>query len=120
VARGNGTRPPDDALPFEPVAADKRKGPVWGLVRANPPAPPPKKSQLDQVRILLEEIVAKGSGEWWRLGVFPSRTAAAHMAGRLRKRHSSTEWQFEAVSVPEVGQSALYARWLAAPGEERP
>jgi len=87
---------------------------VWELHRAEPPAPPPARSNLaEKARPLLEEIAAADSHEWYRLAIWPSTRGAGQARGRLRKAFGR-EWEWRAVRLVE--QSALYVRLI---GTER-
>lgn len=118
---GRASKPPPmgvlaDARGKAPAAkAPKITAPLWELVEADPPAPPEKprkKTSVELARPMLEEIAATANPKWHRLALFPSPRSAAYTAVQLRKHYSKTEWEFRAVSVPDVGQSALYVRWL--------
>lgn len=92
----------------------KLTAPVWELVKADPPAPPPKRQKnVELARPMLEQLMAEGDKAWHRLAVFPSSMGASQTCGRMRKAYPR-EWEWLAVKVPEVGQSALYVRWLGA------
>jgi hypothetical protein len=96
-------------------APAKLTKPVWELVRADPPAPPPKPRRLTSVeraRPFLEDILAAGSRDWHRLAIFPTTMGAAQTVGRLRKHYSRVEWEWKAARNPDTGQSAVYVRWL--------
>lgn len=89
--------------------------PVWGLVKADPPAPPPKPKKLtaiERARPLLEQIMAEGERDWHRIAIFPSSMAAGQTRGRLTKAYR--EFEFQAVRVPEISQSAIYVKWTGA------
>jgi hypothetical protein len=92
---------------------------VWELVKADPPAPPtPKKkpTAVELARPLLEEIMAEGSKDWHRIALFPSSMAAGQNRGRIAKAYR--EFEFRAVRVAEISQSAIYVRWLGRkPGQ---
>lgn len=97
----------------DPKPATKLREPVWQLVKADPPAPPPKAKKptaVERARPFVEEIMAEGDRDWHRFAVFPSSMAAAQTKGRVAKAYR--EFEFQAVRVPEIGQSALYGRWL--------
>jgi len=85
----------------------------WELVEADPPAktlPLSRVSSVERARPLLEEIMASGSRAWHRIALFPSPLAAGQVARRLRRRYPANEWEWQAVSLKEVGQSGLYVR----------
>ena len=86
--------------------------PVWELVKADPPAPPPKPQRLtlvERARPFLEELMAQGNHDWHRVVVFPSSMAAGQATGRLRKAYREFEWK--GCRVPDIGQSAVYVKW---------
>lgn len=86
--------------------------PVWELVKADPPAPPPKPKRLtvvERARPLLEQLMAEGEKSWHRIAVFPSSMGAGQTRTRLAKEYR--EFEFKAVRVPEISQSAIYVRW---------
>lgn len=88
---------------------------VFELVEADPPVPPPKPRKLtsaERARPLLESLMADGKTTWHRLAVHPSSRGGAFLAVALRKAFPRSEWEFKAVSLAEVGQSAVYVRWL--------
>lgn len=102
-ANGAASRPPK-AKPTEPV---------WELVKADPPAPPEKPRRLtvvEKARPLLEQLMAEDLRDWHRIAVFPSSMAAGQTKGRLARRYR--EFDFRAVRVPEISQSAIYVRWV--------
>lgn len=104
-ATGNGTAP---AKPTPP----KLREPVWGLVRADPPPPRPKPKKLtavERARPLVEQLMAEENREWHRFAVFPSSMSAGQTKGRVAKAYR--EFEFLAVRVPDISQSALYGRW---------
>lgn len=106
---------PSDARGRAPTETPKLKKPVWELVQADPPAPPEKprkKTAVELARPLLEEIASSANSEWHRLAVFPAPRSAAQTRTRLSKAYSKADWEFRAASIPDVGQSALYVRWL--------
>ena len=77
-----------------------------------PPHPPPKPKRLtavERARPFVEQIVAEGDRSWHRFAIFPSSMAAAQNKGRVAKAYR--EFEFKAVRVAEIGQSALYGRW---------
>lgn len=122
-ARGHANRPDAKAPTAAGRAGVKRPPraepttlaePVWELVRADPPAPPPRwhrPTAVERARPLLERLAADANREWHRIALFPSRQAASHTKGRLAKAYRR-EWEWHAVSVPDAGQSAVYVRWL--------
>jgi hypothetical protein len=109
---GGGSASPPRVIPRERAGKAKPAAAVWELVKADPPAPAPKKQRnVELARPLLEQIMAEGDRAWHRLAVFPSSMGASQTCGRLRKAYPR-EWEWRAVKVAEVGQSALYVRWL--------
>jgi hypothetical protein len=119
LARGNGGGSPSPTRPSPAPAAKPPAKPaliaaVWELVRADPPAPPPKPRKLtaaERARPLLEQLMAEGDRHWHRLALFPSTRLAGNTRGQLVKAYPR-EWEFKAVALREVGQSSLYVRWL--------
>ena len=103
---------PEEAKPPAKAAAKLRE-PVWQLVKADPPAPPPPKPKrltvVERARPFVEQLVAEGDRDWHRFAIFPSSMAAAQTKGRVAKAYP--EFVFKAVRVAEIGQSALYGRW---------
>ncbi len=95
-----------------PPPAAKLVEPVWALVRAEPPAPPPKPRKLtvvEHARPFVEQLMAEGDHEWHRFAIFPSSMGASQTVGRLRKAYR--EMEFQSVRVADIGQSAAYGRW---------
>lgn len=95
---------------------------IFELVEADPPEPPekpkkPKKlTNAERARPLLEQLMAEGNHKWHRICIHPSPHGAGHLAVVFRKAFPKSEWEFKAVSIPEVGQAAVYARWLGEKG----
>ena len=86
--------------------------PVFELVKATPPDPPPKNVTItERVRPFLEEILEKDDRDWYRLAIYPG-TGAGQGTARLTKTYSNKEWEFRSVQLREVGQSAIYVRWI--------
>jgi hypothetical protein len=97
----------------EPVPRDKRL-PVVRLVKADPPplVKPTQPKLTELVRPLLEEILVSQDRDWFRVVLFFKDRQAAMNLKRLRDAHSRTAWQWEARRLSEVGQSAIYVRWV--------
>lgn len=53
--------------------------------------------------------MAEENREWHRFAVFPSSYAAGQCRARIAKAYR--EFEFLAVRVPDISQSALYGRW---------
>ena len=111
--RAQASAAPASKASTPPKAAAKLREPVWQLVKADPPAPPaPKPKRLtvvERARPFVEQIVAEGDRDWYRFAIFPSSMAAAQCRARIAKAYP--EFEFKAVRVAEIGQSALYRRW---------
>lgn len=111
---GRATVDPSGQSPVTTATPAKAKltKPLWELVRADPPAPPPKPRKLtavDHARPFVEQLMAEGDREWHRFAIFPSSMAAGQTRTRVAKAYR--EFEFKAVWVPEVSQSAIYGRW---------
>jgi hypothetical protein len=109
----------DDAGEPEVAPAVDKKLPVVDLVRADPPAPPaPKRkpSLAEQVRPFLELLLVEGDRDWYRVVLFHKARQAAMNIKRIRESHSKADWEWRAVKLDEVDQSAIYVRWV---GKER-
>lgn len=96
--------------------ADKKQGPVVELVKAEPPEKPRKLSLAEQVRPLLEEILTTQDRDWFRVILFFKANQANFNIKRLVESHSKTEWEWRAVKLVEVDQSAIYVRWVGKDG----
>ncbi|MFP5376920.1 MAG: hypothetical protein ACLGIO_09090 [Acidimicrobiia bacterium] len=114
-------RPAPAPRPTPPRSLNRQAKPagpaevVFELVEADPPAPPAKPKRLtnaERARPLLEQIMAEGRTKWQRLAIHPSARGAGQLVGAFRKAYPPSEWEFKAVAIPEVGQSAVYVRWL--------
>lgn len=93
--------------------AKGRPDPDFTLVKADPPAPPRpsyRKTLVEKIRPSLEQIMAEGSHDWYRVALYEGRGAGV-AKGRLAKAYR-TEWEWRSVWLPETGQSAVYVRWL--------
>jgi hypothetical protein len=89
--------------------------PVFQLVKADPPEKvrkPSRTSLIEKVRPLLEQLMAAGERDWHRIALYPKARAAAPNKGRLAKAYGEFEWR--AVRLPEVDQSAIYVRWTGS------
>ena len=87
--------------------------PLFELVRSDPPEKvrkPHRTSLIEKVRPLLEQLMADANEDWHRIALYPKAHAAAPNKGRLAKAYGEFEWR--AVRLPEVDQSAIYVRWL--------
>lgn len=94
---------------------------IFELVEADPPVPPPKLRKLtnaERARPLLEQLMAEGNRKWHRICIHHSPHAAGRLAVVFRKAFPKSEWEFRAVTIPEVGQGAVYARWLGEKGAQ--
>lgn len=102
-----------------PVPRTADRGPVIELVKADPP-PLVKKSYYrplsEQVRPLLEQILVAGDRDWFRVVLFFKAMSAPMSVRKLRQAYTKGEWEWEARKLDEVGQSAIYVRWI---GEQR-
>ena len=98
-----------------PVPAHAARAPVIELVKADPP-PVVKRSYYrplsEQVRPLLEQILVDADRDWFRVILFFKAMSAPLAVRKLRQSYSNTEWEFEARKLAEVGQSAIYVRWV--------
>lgn len=110
AARPTPPRPPKAAgkSPPAPPKPARPTEPVWELVRADPPTPPPK--MAERVRPMLEQLMAEENREWHRVVIFPKPGSAGYVKGRLAKLYPR-EWEWKAVRLDDVGQSAIYVRW---------
>jgi hypothetical protein len=92
--------------------------PVWELVRADPPSPPPKPRKLtavERARPFLELILEAATTDWQRVAIFPTTMGAAQVRARVSKAYSKAEWEWRSAKNPDTGQSALYVRWRGTP-----
>ena len=109
------TRVPRVTAEPAPIAATAGRAPVIELVKADPP-PVVKKSYYrplsEQVRPHLEQIVVAEDRDWFRVVLFFKAMSAPIAVRKLRQAYSKTEWEFEARKLDEVGQSAIYVRWV--------
>ena len=70
---------------------------------------------VERARPFVEQLMAEGDRDWHRFAVFPSSIAAGQTRGRVAKAYR--EFEFRAVRVPEISQSALYGRWVGKRAE---
>lgn len=66
-------------------------------------------------RPFLEEILVTGSREWHRIVIFPTANRANFVIARLRSAYSKAEWEWRGAKLLEVGQSAIYVRYIGPP-----
>jgi hypothetical protein len=113
-ARARNSAPPPEPAPLPRTA---KRAPVIALVKADPPAVVKKsyyRPIAEQVRPLLEEILVAGDRDWFRVVLFFKAMSAPLAVRKLRQTYSKTEWEFEGRKLEEVGQSAIYVRWVGS------
>lgn len=104
---------PRPARPALAAVPSRKPEPIFDLVKADPPAPKPKRVPLaEQLRPLLEQLVSGGDdtmGVWYRIVLYPTARGAAISRGRAQKAYSKG-WEWQSARIDEVDQSALYVR----------
>lgn len=109
-----GATPPRVGRPAGTTTSAKVE-PVWELVKAAPPAPPPKKpTPAELAQPFLESIVEAGDRDSWRIALFGTAIAATKARKALAEAFPE-EWAFTS-SRDEEGRPAVFVRWLG-PGE---
>jgi hypothetical protein len=113
-----GARPIKAAPAPAPAAKARapRTEPVWELVKADPPAPPPKAAKpkkltpAERAQPFLEAIVEDGDLDWHRIALF----GTPHAAGRI-KAALATEfaegWEWKSAR-DDQGRPAVFVRWV--------
>lgn len=111
---------PTPAPAAAPVAKAKpakvvKPAPVWELVKAAPPAPPPKPKKQTPAELaqpMLEAIVEAGDTDWWRIALFGTPHAAGRAKALLAKEFPE-EWEWTSTR-DEEGRPAVFVRRVEA------
>lgn len=87
---------------------------TFELVQEDPPESAKGRRKIeDQVRPLLEQLVAEADTAWYRVALYPAPTSAGPARCRLVKEFPAFEWRSGRVGATSSG---IWARWMG-PGE---